>query len=158
MGLCGGLRDVSAGACVIYRDAADELGRYTFDGELLAALHVRLPAATLVHACTIDHVVTRATERIALAAAYGADVVDMESTHLARALAARGRPNLVVRIVSDDATFDLPPIEDAFDPSGSIRPLHLARAFAANPRAALRFIRNARHALTVLAATAAAIA
>lgn len=154
LGLCGALRDLRAGACVIYRDAVDEVGRYTFDGELLAELHAALPAATLVHACTIDHVVTRAAERAALAAAYGADVVDMESTHLVRALAQRGYPALVVRVVSDDAGFDLPPIDDAFDASGTIRPLQLARAFAAKPRAALRFIGNVRRALEVLGSTA----
>jgi hypothetical protein len=155
LGLCGALRDLRSGACVIYRDAVDDLGRYTFDAELLAELHAALPAATLVHACTIEHVVTRATERAALAAAYGADVVDMESTHLVRALALRGHSALVVRIVSDDAAFDLPPIEDAFAADGNIRPLHLARAFAAKPRAALRFIGNARRALTLLGITAA---
>jgi hypothetical protein len=78
----------------------------------------------------------------------------MESTHLARALAQRGHPALVVRVVSDDAAFDLPPIEDAFDSNGTLRPLHLARAFAAKPRAALRFIRNVRRALATLGATA----
>ena len=157
LGLCGALRDLRAGACVIYRDAVDELGRYTFDAELIAQLHAALPAATLVHACTIDHVVTRATARVALATAYGADVVDMESTHLVRALARRGYAALVVRIVSDDAAFDLPPIEEAFDPNGTIRPLHLARAFAANPRAALRFIGNARRALAILGTTAVSL-
>jgi hypothetical protein len=157
LGLCGALRDLRAGACVIYRDAVDKVGRYTFDAELIAQLHTALPAATLVHACTIDHVVTRATERIALAAAYGADVVDMESTHLVRALAQRGTAVLVVRVVSDDVAFDLPPIEDAFDSAGNIRPLHLARAFAASPRAALRFIGKARRALAILGTTAVSL-
>lgn len=157
LGLCGALRGLRAGTCAIYRDAVDDTGRYTFDGELVAALHATLPSATLAHACTVDHVVTRVTERVALAAAYGAEVVDMESTHLARALTRRGIPSLVVRIVSDDAEFDLPPIEDAIGASGAIRPLHLTRAFAARPLAAARFIRNVRRALKTLAATAAAL-
>jgi hypothetical protein len=151
------LHDLPPGTCVIYRDAVDEAGRYTFDGELLAELQAALPAAPLVHAVTIGHVVTRATERVALGAAYGADVVDMESTHVVRALAQRGQPVLVVRVVSDDAAFDLPPIEEAFDGGGALRPLHLARAFAAKPRAALRFIGNVRRALDVLAGTASAL-
>jgi hypothetical protein len=157
MGLCGALRGVRTGDIVIYRDAVDELGRYTFDGEQVAELHARLPEASLVHACTIDHVVTRATERVALAAAYNADVVDMETTHLARALAARGRPSLVLRVASDDPTFDLPPIEDAFAPDGKLRPLHLARAFIASPVAAIRFIRDVQHALKTLAQVASVI-
>jgi len=157
LGLCGALGGLRAGAAVIYRDVVDEQGTFAFDAAAVAALHAALPAATLVRACTIDRVATRATERAALAAAYGADVVDMEGTHLARALAARGRACAVVRVVSDDPSYDLPPIEDAFDPNGAIRPLHLARAFAANPRSAARFIRNVRRALSALATVAATI-
>jgi len=157
LGLCGALRGLRTGDCAIFRDVVDELGRFTFDEELVAEMHARLPSARLVHGCTVDHVVTRVTERAALAAAYSADAVDMEGTHVARALAARGRPALIVRVASDDATYDLPPIEDAFDPNGTIRPLHLARAFAAHPAAALRFIRDARRSLAALGAVAAAL-
>jgi hypothetical protein len=157
LGLCGALRGVRTGDAVLYREAVDEQGRYTFDGELVAALHAALPALHLVRACTVDHVVTRATERAALAAAYGAGVVDMESTHVARALALRGRSALVVRVASDDPSFDLPPIAEAIDAAGAIRPLHLARAFAARPLAATRFVRDVRGALRVLGATAAAV-
>ena len=157
MGLCGALRGVRTGDTVIYRDVADQIGRYAFDGELVATLQAALPHAAIVHAVTSDHVVTRATERIALAAAFTADVVDMEGTHVARALAARGRASLVVRVASDDPSFDLPPIEDAFDPAGAIRPLHLARAFAANPLAAARFIRDVGIALKSLGQIAAVV-
>ena len=150
MGLCGALHGIRTGDVVLYCDVADEAGRYTFDAELVQSLHARIPAATVVHACTTDHVVTRATERAAVAAAYSADVVDMEGTHVARALAAIGRAALVVRVASDDPSFDLPPIEDAFAPSGAIRPLHLARAFAANPPAAARFIRDVGRSLKAL--------
>jgi nucleoside phosphorylase len=153
LGLCGALRGLRAGAVVLYRDAVDEHGRFTFDGELVRALHATLPAATLVSACTVDHVVTRATERAALAAAYSADVVDMETTHVARALTLRGRPALAVRVCSDDPTYDLPPIERAIDAAGAIRPLRLTRAFASNPVAATRFVRDVRRALAVLAET-----
>jgi hypothetical protein len=155
LGLCGALRGVRTGDAVIYRDVVDERGSCAFDAELVAQLAVRLPAATVVHACTVDHVVTRATERAALAAAYGVEAVDMEGTHVARALAERGRASLVVRVASDDPSFDLPPIEDAFDASGAIRPLHLARAFAANPAAAARFIRDVRRSLRALGEVAA---
>jgi hypothetical protein len=58
-------------------------------------------------------------------------------------------------VASDDPSFDLPPIEDAFDASGAIRPLHLARAFAANPAAAARFIRDVRRSLRALGEVAA---
>ena len=158
MGLCGALRGMRVGARVIYRDVADRSGRYSFDAELIAALQAVLPDAALVHACTAGHVITRAGERAALAAAYAADVVDMEGTHVARALAGRGRPCAVVRVVSDEPGYDLPPIGAAFDPAGAIRPLHLALAFATHPGAAARFIRDVRTALTVLGGTARTIA
>ncbi len=157
VGLCGALRGLRTGDAAIFCDVADEAGRYTFDAELVAHMQARLPAAKLVHGCTVDHVVTRATERAALAAAYGAQAVDMEGTHVARALTARGRASLIVRVASDDPSFDLPPIEGAFGADGAIRPLHLARAFAARPVAAVRFIRDVRRSLAALGGVAAAI-
>jgi nucleoside phosphorylase len=111
-----------------------------------------------VNGCTIDHVVTRATERAALAAAYNAEAVDMEGTHVARALAARGRASLIVRVVSDDPSFDLPPIEHAFSAEGTIRPLHLALAFVRQPQAAARFISDVRRSLSVLSGVAGVLA
>jgi hypothetical protein len=157
LGLCGALRDLRTGETAIFRDVADEAGRYRFDDELVRSLHAVLPAAKLVHGCTIDHVVTRATERAALAAAYSADAVDMEGTHVARALGARGRASLIVRVASDDPRFDLPPIENAIDAGGAIRPLALAKAFAQRPVAAARFIRDVRDALHELGTLAAGL-
>jgi hypothetical protein len=157
MGLCGALHGVRTGGAVLYRDVADERGRFTFDGELVRGLHAALPALALVGACTVDHVVTRATERAALFAAYRAGVVDMEGTHLARALASAGRPALMVRVASDDPSYDLPPIEDALGADGAVRPLQLARAFAARPLAAARFVRDVQRALRTLGETALAL-
>jgi len=158
MGLCGALRGLRTGDCAIFRDVVDETGRYTFDEELVQRMHATLPAAKLVNGCTIDHVVTRATERAALAAAYNAEAVDMEGTHVARALAARGRASLIVRVVSDDPSFDLPPIEHAFSAEGTIRPLHLALAFVRQPQAAARFISDVRRSLSVLSGVAGVLA
>ena len=157
MGLCGALRGLQTGETAIFRDVADEAGRYQFDDELVQTLHAALPDAKLVHGCTIDHVVTRATERAALAAAYSADAVDMEGTHVARALGARGRASLIVRVASDDPRYDLPPIEDAIGPDGAIRPLQLLAAFAQRPAAAVRFVRDVRGALRALGAAAASL-
>jgi hypothetical protein len=155
IGLCGALRGLRTGDCVIFSDVADEIGRYTFDDELVRTVAALLPSARVAHGCTVNHVVTRASERAALAAAYGAEAVDMEGTHVARALAARGRAPLIVRVVSDDPTYDLPGIEEAFDAAGKIRPLHLTLAFAAQPRAAVRFITDVRRALRNLGTIAA---
>ena len=107
---------------VIFQSIVDETGRYTFDPDLVRAMHAVLPSAKLVHACTSGHVVTRATERAALAAAYSAEAVDMEGTHIVRALTARGRTSLIIRVVSDNPAFDLPPIEGAFTAGGNSAP------------------------------------
>ncbi len=81
----------------------------------------------------------------------------MEGTHLAAELAARGVRFAMVRVVSDDASRDLPPIEDAIDAQGRVRPLALALAFVRAPRAAFAFVRDVRRALNVLTATARAV-
>jgi hypothetical protein len=63
----------------------------------------------------------------------------------------------MVRVVSDDPAADLPSIENVLAPSGAIRPLELARAFASAPLAFTRFVRNVQASLRVLSATAASL-
>jgi len=78
----------------------------------------------------------------------------MEGTPLAAALAARGLRFAIVRVVSDDALHDLPPIGAAIDDDGRLRPERLAFAFARAPLAAARFIRESLRALRTLERTA----
>jgi nucleoside phosphorylase len=92
-------------------------------------------------------VVTTRAERAALASRYDAGVVDMEGTHLAAALAARGVRFAMIRIVSDDESRDLPALERAIRADGSIDVVRIATAFVRSPRAAYAFVRNVRHAL-----------
>lgn len=158
VGLCGALRELRAGDVVVYRRIAGAAGTIELAGVRAAALTSALPGAQLVTACTSDRVVTRRVARAELARRYDADVVDMEGTHLAAALTERGIPFAMVRVVSDDAHRDLPPIEDAIDASGRLRPLRIALAFARAPRAAFAFVRDVRAALRVLADVAAASA
>ena len=157
LGLCGSLGAQRVGTAVIYASVADDGAAFGLDEMGIQRMRALLPAAPVVAAVTADHVVTRATERAALAQRFGAAAVDMEGTHLARALAARGVPFAMVRVVSDDPRADLPPIEDAFDAAGGIRPLQLAAGFARDPVAAIRFVRDVRRALAALGATARAL-
>jgi hypothetical protein len=53
----------------------------------------------------------------------------------------------MVRVVSDDASRDLPALERAIRADGSIDVLRIAAAFVRSPRAAYAFIRDVRHAL-----------
>jgi adenosylhomocysteine nucleosidase len=158
VGLCGSLRELRAGDVVVYRSIADAARTIELDTVRAAALAGALPGAHLVDAFTSDRVVTQRRERAQLALHYDADVVDMEGTHLAAALAARGVPFAMVRVVSDDAQRDLPPIGDAIDADGKLRPLRIALAFARAPGAAFAFVRDVRGALAVLTVVAAASA
>jgi hypothetical protein len=149
LGLCGALGTLRVGDAVLYRNVRDESGTFACDRTLAETLH--LP---LVDACTTDHVVTTRRERAALAERYRADVVDMEGTHLAAALAGRHLPYAMLRVVSDDPTRDLPALERAIV-EGRVDGLRIALAFVRAPGAAYAFIRDVRHALTELSRLAA---
>jgi uridine phosphorylase len=106
---------------------------------------------------TAASVVTSVNEKRRLAQRTGAAVVDMEGVALAAALAARGLRPAMVRVVSDDAEHDLPPLEGAIDASGTLRPERVALAFARRPLAAVRFARDAQRALAALERVARAL-
>jgi hypothetical protein len=156
LGLCGALRRLNIADIVIYRRVADDAHAVALDPELVDTLNGAL-RASVVDACTVARVATTVSERTALAERFGAEAVDMEGTHLAAALGARGVRFAMVRVVSDDASRDLPPIGDAIDAAGRIRPLRIALAFARAPRAAFAFVRDVRRALATLTTVARAV-
>lgn len=157
MGLCGSLRQLKTGDVAIYGRVADATRALTLDPALVERLSAALPEAVVVSAHTAGRVVTSVAARADLAQRFDADVVDMEGTHLAAALSARGVRFAMVRVVSDDASRDLPPIGDAVGADGRLAVLPVALAFARAPRAALAFVRDVRAALRVLTASARAI-
>ena len=157
LGLCGALWRMKTGDICVYGRVVDASNAFDLEAELVDELSRSVPRAMVVNACTTKRVVTSVTARSALAQRFNADVVDMEGTPLAVALAARGVPFGMVRVVSDDPSRDLPPIEDAIDDAGRIRPLALAIAFARAPRAAFGFIRDVRASLAVLTEVAGAL-
>ncbi len=158
LGLCGALRELPAGYVVLYTRIVDGAHAFEIDPNVVATIRRAVPHARAVTASTADQVLTGVAERAALAQRSGADVVDMEGTHLAVALAARGVRFAMVRVVSDDASRDLPALADAVGPDGRIRPLRVAFAFARAPRAALRFVVDVRLALVALREVARAVA
>ncbi|GAC1575960.1 MAG: hypothetical protein NVS3B7_08690 [Candidatus Elarobacter sp.] len=157
LGLCGALRDRSVGDVVVYRCVAGGSRVVVLDAELARDVAGGIASARLVNACSTGHVVTTARERRELAAAYDAEVVDMEGSALAAALDARRLRFAMVRVVSDDASRDLPAIEGALAADGSLRIGRLATAFLRRPRAAVHFVRGVRTALRGLTATARAV-
>jgi adenosylhomocysteine nucleosidase len=156
LGLCGALRDLTAGDAVVYRRVGDEAADFELGAGLRDLLASSL-GATIVDAWTADHVVTTIAERKALASASRADVVDMEGTHLAAALIAGGVRFAMVRVVSDDATRDLPALERAIRADGTIDVARIAAAFVRAPRAAYAFSRDVRRALRRLGAISGAL-
>jgi adenosylhomocysteine nucleosidase len=157
LGLCGALRRLEAGDVAIYARVADGALMSVLDRALVDALVSALPGALVVNAFTAERVVTTSAARRTIARRFDADVVDMEGTHLAAALDANGVRFAMVRVVSDDASRDLPPIGGAIDAQGRVRPLAIALAFARAPRAAVAFVRDVRRALTTLTETARAM-
>ncbi|HEX3465208.1 MAG TPA: hypothetical protein VHS78_14265 [Candidatus Elarobacter sp.] len=150
LGLCGGLWRMRAGAVAIYARAVDAAQAFELDPDLVDELSAALPEAVVVNGCTTKRVITTVESRTVLAQRFNADVVDMEGTPLAKALTARRVRFAMVRVVSDDASRDLPPIEDAIDADGRLLPMPVALAFARKPLAAVAFVRNARGALDTL--------
>jgi adenosylhomocysteine nucleosidase len=167
LGLCGALRERRVGDVVVYHAiAADEttLEAVTpaVDAAFSETLAERLRALAVptfsVTACTTDHVVTTRAERRTLAERYDADVVDMEGAHLAAALAARGVRFAMVRVVSDDASRDLPALEGAIRADGRVDGARIALAFARSPWGAFAFVHDVRTALAGLTAVARVLA
>ncbi len=157
LGLCGALRRLETGDVAIYARVADDARTLALDRALVDSLIAALPGALVVNACTAERVVTTTAARTSLARRFDADVVDMEGTHLAAALGAHGVRFAMVRVVSDDASRDLPPIGNTIDSNGRVQPLKIALAFARAPRAAIAFVRNVRRALAALTGTAQAV-
>ena len=157
LGLCGALRRLEADDVAIYARVADGTRTSVLDRPLVEALAAALPGALIVNACTAERVVTAAAARTTMARRFDADVADMEGTHLAAALGALGVRCAMVRVVSDDASRDLPPIGGAVDADGRVRPAAIALAFARAPGAAFAFVRNVRRALVTLTETARVI-
>jgi uridine phosphorylase len=157
MGLCGSLWRLKTGDVAIYSRVTGASRTLELDPALIDELTGELPHAVVVNAYTAKRVVTSVVARTVLAQRFNADVVDMEAAHLADGLSARGIRFAMVRVVSDDASRDLPPIGDAVGADGRLAVLPVALAFARAPRAALAFVRDVRAALRVLTASARAI-
>jgi hypothetical protein len=168
IGMCGSLSpDLPVGAVVRYRSCVAADGReLVCDTDLtieIAAALDRLASAVepslspLVRGVTVERAVSKASEKIALAQASGADVVDMEGAYVLERCEARGIRCAIVRVVSDGSRDDLPDLSGAFDTRGNLRPVALALSFARAPRAALRFILGSAGALRVLRRVASAL-
>jgi adenosylhomocysteine nucleosidase len=98
---------------------------------------------------SVDTVVTTAAAKRDLAAATGASLVDMETYAVATAARAAGLPCVSIRVISDDASQDLPKeIAALVQPQSGMRRLGAALAgIGRRPRAALDMWQLWEHAV-----------
>ncbi len=147
LGLCGSLRaGLGVGDVVEYEECVDGDGdTLVCDGESPLAI-----GSPRVRGYSADRVLWRVAEKRAAHARYDADVVDMEGFAILAALADTRTKIAMLRVVSDDARYDLPNLENVIDDDGNLLPLVLAGAFVRAPAAAFAFIRDVQRSLRAL--------
>ena len=97
---------------------------------------------------SVDRVITRAAEKAELRCAQGADLIDMETSAVAMLARERSMRFLSLRVISDDATVELPPeVANLLSHSGSYRLGMALRAIWRRPRAIQDFWTLHAHAL-----------
>ncbi|WP_165225104.1 phosphorylase family protein [Aquisphaera insulae] len=90
---------------------------------------------------TVDRVITSTAEKADLGRAHGADVVDMETAAVARLAHVRSIPFYSIRVISDDASTELPPeVARMLTKSGSYRVGVALRAIWNRPAAIKDFM------------------
>ena len=105
---------------------------------------------------TVDEVIADPLEKQRLGDRSDALAVDMESFALLRVARQAGIPAGAVRVISDDATMELPDFSRAMTPAGRIRPWAMARITGERPLVMARFLRTVRPALSAFKVAARA--
>jgi nucleoside phosphorylase len=152
-GLCGSLdARFRPGDILLYASIEDTDGvPLATDSDLSAAIQRAVPGALSgIRALSVDHIVTRATEKRALAQHRGCHAIDMESLTLLARLHRAGSSVAVLRVVSDGVDDDLPDLNAVLDVAGHLDPKALARVCLFSPLATLRLTRGAFRALRAL--------
>jgi adenosylhomocysteine nucleosidase len=106
------------------------------------------PAERRGRLLTIDEIVLKASHKARLHTEHAADLLDMETSAVAALSAKRGVRFLSIRVVSDDATTDLPPeIMSIMGESGSYRIGAAIGAIWRRPSSLKDLLRLREHAL-----------
>jgi Phosphorylase superfamily len=149
LGLCGSLSpSYRVGDIVIYQTCGygnEKVAWRECDREIVNSLHEKVK---IVKGITCDRVIGSAKEKLHLASTSQADVIDMESYVALEVL--QGISVTIVRVVSDDCEQDLPDIESAIAPDGSLKTFPLAVRMIQKPIAAIKLIRSSLKGLKVL--------
>ncbi len=164
MGLCGSLSPHYAiGDVVLYQDCIYEASASTrllqsCDRELTTLLHHKLqptiqpspPRLSVVRALTSERLIWSAAEKRELGQIYGAEVVDMEGFAALKVLGQAGIAVAMVRVVSDDCYQNLPDLNSALNPEGSLQAVPLGLGLLRQPKASTHLIQGALRGLQVL--------
>lgn len=142
-GVAGGLDPkVKVGDVLLTGDVqTDDAHHFATDGEFTAKVQGRIAGKNLpfhwgpLLGSATQHLT--AADKSALHQATGTDGVDMESQEAASFAQAHGFPFTILRVVSDPADFDLPPvILEAINPDGGINYGVIMKAIAKDPSVA----------------------
>jgi hypothetical protein len=152
LGLCGSLSPrYGVGDIVIYQNCQYDRTSLNCHATAIALLQdCLLGKAFMVKGLTCDRVVFSTQEKVNLAQIYHADAIDMESYAVLKLLSQMGIETGIVRVISDDLRYDLPDINPAIAPDGSLNFLILTTCMLQNPSAAMRLIRGSLKGLKVL--------
>ncbi|RUT09160.1 hypothetical protein DSM106972_012130 [Dulcicalothrix desertica PCC 7102] len=151
MGLCGSLTpDYDVGDVVLYETCIYKDQVLHCDNDFTNQLELQLKEkVSRVKALTSDSVVFSSYEKILLGKC-GASVVDMEGFSALEFLSSVGFKVGMLRVVSDGCKHDLPNLNSAFSPEGTLLPLPLALGMLRQPIAACRLIYGSLRGLKVL--------
>jgi adenosylhomocysteine nucleosidase len=94
-----------------------------------SSVEIAAGRGVLVSALTI----AGAEQKVKLAEAYAAQAVDMEAAAVARGAQARGVRFRVVKAISDESTFAMPPLDRFVNRDGHFRQMSFAASVAARP-------------------------
>lgn len=163
MGLGGSLTDqLSVGDVVLCQTCVDGTGTLdvpmSCDSQILLSLSQRFSGTVMpVTGVSCDRIIHTTIEKQRLAHLYQADMVDMEGFALLSGLQSAQIPTGIVRVISDDVHHDLPDLNTALSPQGTLQTLPLAIGMLRQPLPALRLIRGSLKGLKQLEKAAAQI-
>jgi hypothetical protein len=154
MGLCGSLTpSYQIGDTVLYQDCIYQQGNdirlHKCDRDLTNQIELHLAKVDRVKGLTCDRIISSAAEKRHLFQ-MGADVVDMEGIAALDFFSSINVRVAMLRVVSDNCKHDLPNLDSALTPEGSLQALPLALGMLRQPIAAYRLINGSLRAIKVL--------
>jgi len=155
-GLAGGLKEkYSRGDVLVANEVREARGKRVFPCDAVLVERAEASGARVAERfLTSTTVIVTAAGKSALAD-HG-DAVEMESAGVLAAATAVNVPAVAIRVISDDARQDLPPVlNHVLSPKGRVRPVRLLSSIAAEPaslRGLLQLAGDSRRASEALAA------